>query len=320
LYRKKDPESPDEEECQENLFLCLCTALLHPENQDKFLACEGMELMVRCLKEQKHAAICALRVVKYATSNNHRACCEKFVAVGGLKYAFPALMGRGLSSSVKKKISEGAGRDAEETAIAVVSQLVSTLFDCPTDDVGARLLLKFTENEGEKLDRCSELFAKYVGVLQATERQLEATAAALQEAGDDEGLEDFCSAENTYAQRLTGGLFTLQLLSAIIVFVCVHDSSSGTSRNSVEKVRIKLGADGLAFSDVLDVLREAATQMSVEEDSKASSGEVGEEVDESARKKQSRVLLEWTRLLAPLVEDSEDENDEEEEEEDVGEN
>jgi hypothetical protein len=34
-----------------------------------------------------------------------------------------------------------------------------------------------------------------------------------QAAGDDEGLEEFCSAENSYAQRLAGGLGTLQQLN-----------------------------------------------------------------------------------------------------------
>ena len=167
MYRKRDPVSADELECLENVFLCLCTALLQPENQDKFLACEGMELVVRCLKEGKQAAAGALKVVKYATSSYHRGCCEALVAAGGLKYVFPALMGRGAGAGAgagaggKKKQGEGgAGREAEEAAVAVVSQLVGRLHDCETDDVGARLLLKLTENEGEKLDRCSELFVK----------------------------------------------------------------------------------------------------------------------------------------------------------------
>ena len=44
------------QECVENLFSCLCTVLLQNENQKKFLSCEGMELMVRCMYEQKHSA------------------------------------------------------------------------------------------------------------------------------------------------------------------------------------------------------------------------------------------------------------------------
>ena len=38
------------------MFLCLCTVLLLKENQDLFLACEGVELMIRCLKEQRFSA------------------------------------------------------------------------------------------------------------------------------------------------------------------------------------------------------------------------------------------------------------------------
>jgi hypothetical protein len=44
-----------------------------------------------------------------------------------------------------------------------------------------------------------------------------------QAAGDDEGLEEFCSAENAYAQRLAGGLGTLQQLSAVLAFCCARD-------------------------------------------------------------------------------------------------
>lgn len=46
----------DEQECVENLFLSLCSVLMARENQFKFLACEGFELMLRCLKEQQYAA------------------------------------------------------------------------------------------------------------------------------------------------------------------------------------------------------------------------------------------------------------------------
>lgn len=44
------------QECVANLFSSLCSVLLKKENQEKFLACEGMELMVRCINEQKFSA------------------------------------------------------------------------------------------------------------------------------------------------------------------------------------------------------------------------------------------------------------------------
>jgi hypothetical protein len=40
----------------ENLFLSLCAALQPRSNQQRFLECEGFELMMRCLKEQQYVA------------------------------------------------------------------------------------------------------------------------------------------------------------------------------------------------------------------------------------------------------------------------
>ena len=34
-YRKKDPTGSDERECVQNMFLCLCTALMHADNQTR---------------------------------------------------------------------------------------------------------------------------------------------------------------------------------------------------------------------------------------------------------------------------------------------
>ena len=75
--------------------------------------------------------------VKYECSH-HQKNCEKFVSVGGLKYVFPALMGRGLvnhhgaqkkdmtkhEKSIHDKAASQAAREMEEAAIAVISSLV----------------------------------------------------------------------------------------------------------------------------------------------------------------------------------------------------
>jgi hypothetical protein len=44
------------QECVENLFLSLCATLQTRSNQQRFLDCEGFELLMRCLKEQQYAA------------------------------------------------------------------------------------------------------------------------------------------------------------------------------------------------------------------------------------------------------------------------
>jgi hypothetical protein len=73
----------------------------------------------------------------------------------------------------------GSNRDAEEAAIAIISQLIIRLHDCSEDNVSQRLLNKLTENGAEKLERCAELCAKYAKALLAAEKQIESTAEAL---------------------------------------------------------------------------------------------------------------------------------------------
>lgn len=77
------------------LFTWLCVAL-----QDKFRHAEGFELMVRTLQEAKYAAHCALKVLKFATAHSAEGC-ERLIAVNGLKFVFPVLMGRGLKKQKK---------------------------------------------------------------------------------------------------------------------------------------------------------------------------------------------------------------------------
>eukprot|EP01041_Mallomonas_annulata_P003873 gene3873-7731_t len=131
IYRKKDPTNGDEEECVQNLFLCLCTALMCPDNQSRFRQSEGFELMMRCLKEQKYSACSAVKVIDYAIANN-KMNCERLVECGALK-----------------------------------------IYDSTVKDASARLLMKFIENEYEKVERCAELFIAYSKQLSNMENILE---------------------------------------------------------------------------------------------------------------------------------------------------
>ena len=45
-FKRREPADAEEAELLENVFNCLCTALLQPANQHLFLKAEGIELMV----------------------------------------------------------------------------------------------------------------------------------------------------------------------------------------------------------------------------------------------------------------------------------
>ncbi|CAH8517458.1 unnamed protein product [Dicrocoelium dendriticum] len=123
LYKRHDPSSREEIELMHNLFDCLCSALMLPENKDRFLKGEGIQLMNLMLREKHMSRDSALRVLDYAlcqvtpTDTSARqtivnadpdapskpggginpesvvvANCSKFVEVLGLRTIFPLFM------------------------------------------------------------------------------------------------------------------------------------------------------------------------------------------------------------------------------------
>lgn len=220
--------------------------------------------MVKCLKELKYAAICAIRVIGYAISGN-KTNAEKFVAVGGLKYVFPMLVGRGLPKILvngkKKSRSAVELQETEEDLLSILGQLCLLLHDSTEFDSSTRLLAKFLESDFEKLDHCVELFSKYSKQLQATEYQLEAVQLAalraqMEEAGVvDEDEDDRNEAQEfRYTKRLEGGLLALQQIAVMLAF-------AGTYGGKEVLIRVgdRLRLDRMSLEDVQNVLREAAS-------------------------------------------------------------
>ena len=52
-YKRKDPVGEDEQELCENIFGCMCSALMQPANKSEFRSAEGIELMLMIMKEKK---------------------------------------------------------------------------------------------------------------------------------------------------------------------------------------------------------------------------------------------------------------------------
>jgi beta-catenin-like protein 1 len=171
---------------------------MHPDNQDQFLQLEGFELMMRCLHEQQYAAGCVMNVVNFAVAK-HTACCERFVDVGGLKYLFPILVGKGLKKALKRKGS-GEQRELEQSAISIISQLCTQLSLSSNPDYQARLVLKLLENTFEKVFFVCELYDKYFKVLEATDARLDGVRRRLMAEGDRDALTEFLDEDNMYFQ------------------------------------------------------------------------------------------------------------------------
>ncbi|KAH8874571.1 Beta-catenin-like protein 1 [Schistosoma japonicum] len=51
VYKRRDPGNQEEIELMRNLFNCLCSSLMLPENKDRFLKGEGIQLMNLMLRQ-----------------------------------------------------------------------------------------------------------------------------------------------------------------------------------------------------------------------------------------------------------------------------
>ena len=125
-YRKSDPTVEVECEFLENVFDILAASLLREDNALDFVKAEGVELMLRCVRQKVHAGGGALRVLNFAMSGSssssssssssnsgneghdaYRGACEAFVNAGGLKLLFPLYMARKLSIPRPAACSDG---------------------------------------------------------------------------------------------------------------------------------------------------------------------------------------------------------------------
>lgn len=62
FYKRHDPSNAEEHELMENLFNCLCSALMVVPNRERFLRGEGLQLMNLMLREKKTSRNGSLKV------------------------------------------------------------------------------------------------------------------------------------------------------------------------------------------------------------------------------------------------------------------
>ncbi|XP_004924669.2 beta-catenin-like protein 1 [Bombyx mandarina] len=231
FYKRHDPSGAEEQEAMENMFDSLCCALMEPSNRDRFLRGEGLQLMNLMLREKKMSRNGSLKVLDHAlVGPDGRDNCNKFVDILGLRTVFPLFM-----KTPKRKRLLTVDQHEEH----VVSIIASMLRNCQGSQ-RQRLLAKFTENDLEKVDRLLELHFKYMDKVDRTEKDMER---------ETEELDD----DAQYLKRLSGGLFTLQLIDRIILEVCTAGPS--TIKQRVQRV---LSLRGGSLKIIRHVMREYA--------------------------------------------------------------
>lgn len=209
-YRRRHHLDPEETEFVENCYSTLAAALLADENRARFLEDEGVELMVRMLRERPAAALRALQVLDHALGGGP-ALCERVVDAGGLGALFAALMESG---------RRAPGAADLEHLYGILSALLHGL--ASESSARLRLLAKFVEDEYAKTRRLLELRAATAARVDGVERAIAAERGILEAEGVDAADEE----ELFYLRRLEGGGFALQQLDCILAWLVMEDDGA----------------------------------------------------------------------------------------------
>lgn len=126
----------------------------------------------------------------------------------------------------------------------VLSVIGSLLRNCKGTQ-RQRLLSKFSENDFEKIDRLLELHLKYLDKVEIVDREIDSQPR-------DPDVDEDEEADNNYIKRLSGGLFTLQLVDFIILEVSI------TSEDIKQRVIKILNLRKASMKTIRDVMREYA--------------------------------------------------------------
>lgn len=221
-YRKKDPALSEEEEFLQNLFDCLCHLMLSAPHRIIFGKAQGLELLIRMMKERKFACRLAVRLCDFALTDCPQNC-DLFVEKLGLKQLFPLLMSKGITL----KWGSPFEKEHEEHTVGILQSLCAHCTGITT----ARVLNKFTENNCEKLERLLELHEKY-------EDQLGLSPNSSRAWREIDGTLSMDNKQQVYLDQCENGLFILQQVDKIIVRVA-NMGNAAVALRVFELLRLK---------------------------------------------------------------------------------
>jgi len=266
-FRKKQPANDTEVEFLENAAMVLASILTYsPKAVETFLEAQGIQLVMRCLKERVYAGAVALKWLDFAGSSTndstlHRHACEELVQAGALKHIFPLLLGRHLpkfhtqttTTSQQKKDKKEFQHQLEGTAVRILYALVRHLRDDSPHDAKERLLAKFlSDNESnEKINRLVELLLSYDQRARLAEYKFYRSDVeeTIVDGTDDDDKDAIVQLAALDAKLAAGGDI-LHRLAAIAAFCCVG------SKTCHQQILTQLHAQQSGIGLIREVLEE----------------------------------------------------------------
>lgn len=236
VYRKQDALGGEEEEYLQNLGDSIAALLQESENRYIFGQIQGIELMIRLMRDRMKSFPIALKLTAYALENNKENC-RLFVEKLGLKSLFGIFMRRGVN------IKPAVDRELEECIVSIILHLCRHTRGTAT----ARLLNKFTEKKCEKLERLLELHQKYfhqVQIGQEKRRKVKDVEDIAHELELDEE-------DQEYLERCENGLFILQSVDNILVRL----TNMGNVLAS-QRVHWLLNVKGISINEIHKIVNE----------------------------------------------------------------
>jgi len=152
LFRKRQPSSDGEIEILENSCIVLSSCIsFSASNLSSFLDGQGVELVIRCLKERVHAGGSSLKLLDFFGDEDvYKIATEKLVHAGGLKFLFPIFVGRripkpAIQASRSLKAKRKWLSDLKVQIIRIFYALTFHLDKESPEDAMSRFITKFVE-------------------------------------------------------------------------------------------------------------------------------------------------------------------------------
>ncbi|XP_952303.1 uncharacterized protein TA13050 [Theileria annulata] len=198
IYRKRNPDSLEEEELVENSFQALCKLMFNNENQIRFGKIQGIQLMIRLIRERRQTYKLALKLLDFALLDSTYNC-QLFVQLYGLKSLFSILMRKG----VLTKEGTEQEKQEDENVIGIINSLC---INCTGEEL-LRVINKFVENKHEKLERIVELHKKYT----------QKSNLYINKMNKKNEIPELDAEEQNYLEKYEAGLSICQLIDCLIV-------------------------------------------------------------------------------------------------------